>query len=302
MIIDGAAELGTLVQPVAENTLLLDEALGTLLRFSLVQRKRDEHTFSMHRLVQAILRTSMNSKKKRLYAENMVKAVNQAFPDVKDYRNWPRCQQYLPHAQVCVELIDTWEYTFPEAGRLLNQLGYYLQDRAQYSEAEPLYKRAIAIGEKTLGPEHPNLAIRLNNLAALYWNRGKYAEAEPLYQRVIGIDEKVLGPEHPGLAIDLNNLALLYKTQGKYEEAEPLYERAIAIDEKALGPEHPQLANHLNNLAYLYRTQGKYEEAEPLYKRALAIYENKFGPTHPSTRTIRENYDILLEDMNKQKG
>ncbi len=120
MIIDGASKLGTLLQPVAENTLLLDEALGTLLRFSLVQRKRDEHTFSMHRLVQAILKGSMDNAKQRQYAERMVKAIYQAFPDVKDYRNWPRCQQYLPHAQVCVELIDTWEFTFPEAGTLLN--------------------------------------------------------------------------------------------------------------------------------------------------------------------------------------
>jgi len=302
MIIDGASKLGTLLQPVAENALLLDEALGTLLRFSLVQRKRDEHTFSMHRLVQAILRGSMDSAKQRQYAENIVKAVNRAFPDVKDYRNWARCQQYLPHAQVCVDLIDTWEFTFSEARVLLNQLGYYLGQRAQYEEAEPLYQRAIAIGEKTLGPEHPDLATGLNNLAELYRNQGKYEEAEPMYKRAIAIGEKTLGPEHPLLAIYINNLANLYRDQGKYEEAEPLYQRAIAIGEKTLGPEHPDLATWLNNLANLYCDQGRYEEAEPLFKRALAVYEQKLGANHPSTRTIRENYASLLRDMNKRKG
>jgi len=182
MIIDGASKLGMLLQPVAENSLLLDEALGTLLRFSLVQRKSDEHTFSIHRLVQAILRGSMDTAKQRQYAEKMVKAVYQAFPDVKDYRNWPRCQQYLLHAQICVDLIDTWEFTFPEAGNLLNNLGYYLYDRAQYVEAELLYQLSIAIGEKTLGPEHPWLATFINNLENLYRDQGKYEEAEPLYQ------------------------------------------------------------------------------------------------------------------------
>ncbi len=63
---------------------------------------------------------------------------------------------------------------------MLNQVGYYLYYRAQYGEAEPLYQRAIAINEKALGPEHPDLAIYLNNLATLYKEQGKYGEAEPL--------------------------------------------------------------------------------------------------------------------------
>ena len=302
MIIDGASELGTLLQPIAENVLLLDEALGTLLRFSLVQRRRDERTFFIHRLVQAVLIGSIDAQTQRNYAERIVKAVNQAFPNVTDYRNWPHCQQYLPHALACADLIATWEFTFPEAGRFLNELGYYLKDRAQYWEAEPLYQRAIVIGEKTLGPEHPNLASWLNNLANLYRAQGKYEEAEPLFKRAIAIDEKTLGPEHPDLATKLNNLASLYQHQGKYEEAKPLFKRAIAIGEKTLGPEHPNLATRLNNLALLYQDQGEYEEAEPLFKRALAIYEQKFGSAHPRTRTIRENYSILLSAMNKQKG
>ncbi len=299
MIVDGASELSPLLQPVAENALLLDEALGTLLRFSLVQRKRDEHTFSMHRLVQAILRRSMDTAKQRQYAETIVKAINQAFPDVGDYRNWPRCQQYLQHAQVCVELIDTWEFTFSEAGRLLDTIGEYLYLRAQYVEAEPLYQRAITIGEKTLGSEHPDLAVYLNDLALLYDTQSKYTEAEPLYQKAIAIDEKALGPEHPNLAIRLNNLASLYKNQGKYAEAEPLYKRAIAIDEKALGPEHPNLASGLNNLANLYSDQGKYAEAEPLYERAIAIGEKTLGPEHPLLATYINNLATVYDDQGK---
>jgi hypothetical protein len=257
MIIDGASKLGKLLQPVTENTLLLDEALGTLLRFSLVQRKRDEHTFSIHRLVQAILRASMNSKKQRQYAEKLVKTVYQAFPDVTDYRNWPRCQQYLPHAQASADLIDTWKFTFNEAGLLLNTISNYLYYRAQYAEAEPLFKRAIAIGEKTLGPEHPDLAVWLNNLATLYSDQGNYAEAEPLYQRALAIDEKTLGPEHPDLATYLNNLALLYQAQGNYAEAEQLFKRALAIREQKFGPAHPSTQRSRENYASLLRDMDK---------------------------------------------
>ena len=46
--------------------------------------------------------------------------------------------------------------------------------------AEPLYRRALAIDEKSFGPEHPNVAIRLNNLALLLSATNRLAEAEPL--------------------------------------------------------------------------------------------------------------------------
>ncbi|MCH6578498.1 MAG: CHAT domain-containing protein, partial [Proteobacteria bacterium] len=49
--------------------------------------------------------------------------------------------------------------------------------QGKYAEAEPLHKRALAIREKALGPEHPDVATSLNNLAELYKAQDKYAEA-----------------------------------------------------------------------------------------------------------------------------
>jgi tetratricopeptide (TPR) repeat protein len=60
---------------------------------------------------------------------------------------------------------------------------YY--DQGRYGDAEPLYKRSLAIREKALGRDHPDVASSLNNLAALYRNQGRYADALPLVQRVI---------------------------------------------------------------------------------------------------------------------
>ena len=60
----------------------------------------------------------------------------------------------------------------------------------RYGDAEPLYKRAIAIDEKALGPDHPDVAIDLNNLAELYHDQGRTAEAKLLLKRVLAIREK----------------------------------------------------------------------------------------------------------------
>ena len=103
-----------------------------------------------------------------------------------------------------------------------------------------MFKRAIAIDEKSLPPDHPALASHLSNLANLYNSQGNYSEAEPLFKRAIAIAEKSLPPDHPNLARDLGNLALLYYNQGNYTEAELLYLRVLEIRVQKLGTEHPE--------------------------------------------------------------
>jgi tetratricopeptide (TPR) repeat protein len=295
---EGAAELGETLATAAGNPLTFAQSLKEAGRFSLIERNPQNKTLGIHRLVQAVVRDGMEEAERRQWAERAVRAVNRAFPDV-EFSDWPKCERLLPHAQACAALVEEFGFQFVEAARLLNQAGLYLSERARYAEAEPLYQQALAIWEKALGREHPDVATGLNNLALLYKSQGKYAEAEPLYQRALKIREKSLGPDHSDVAQSLNNLAVLYRAQGKYAEAEPLHQRALAIWEKALGPDHPNVAFSLNNLAELYRTQGKYAEAEPLYQRALEIREKALGAEHPSVATCLNNLALLYHAQEK---
>ena len=79
----------------------------------------------------------------------------------------------------------------------LGSLAVVYNAQSQYREAEALYKRALAITEKALGPDHPDVGALLNNIAGLYRAQGRFSEAEPLYQRALAITEKGLGPDHP---------------------------------------------------------------------------------------------------------
>jgi CHAT domain-containing protein/Tfp pilus assembly protein PilF len=187
----------------------------------------------------------------------------------------------------------------PDDVNLLDETTVALYQAGKYSEAERLVQRSLAIREKSLGKDHPDVALSLNNLAALYEAQGKYSEAAPLYQRSLAIVEKALGKDHSDVATSLNNLALLYKKQGKYSEAEPLYQRSLAIDEKALGKDHPDVAKSLGNLATLYVAQGKYSEAEPLYQRSLVIKEKALGKDHSDLATSLNNLALLYKKQGK---
>ena len=96
----------------------------------------------------------------------------------------------------------------------------------------PLYKRSLAVVEKALGPDHPQVATSLNSLAALYRNQGLYGDAEPLFKRSLAIVEKALGPEHPDVATSLENYADLQRKTGRDTEAAKLEARAKAIRAK----------------------------------------------------------------------
>jgi tetratricopeptide (TPR) repeat protein len=109
----------------------------------------------------------------------------------------------------------------PQDSRLitsLDSLASVYEAQRRYAEAEPLYRRTLAIQENLLGLEHPDVADTLNNLAMIYKAQGKYPDAEPLYKHALAIREKALGPDHPELADSLDNLAMVYKAQWKYPE------------------------------------------------------------------------------------
>ncbi|MCL4456874.1 MAG: CHAT domain-containing protein [Nitrospirae bacterium] len=177
------------------------------------------------------------------------------------------------------------EQSLDEAKRL-NRKVVELYKQGKYNEAINYAQQVLAIREKALGSEHPDVATSLSNLAGQYESTGRYAEAEPLYKRELEIREKVFGREHPETAIVLRMLAELYRVTGRYAEAEPLYKRSLEIVEKAFGKDHFSVAASLSKLAMLYYSTGRYAEAEPLYTRALAIQEKTLGREHPAVAHI----------------
>jgi tetratricopeptide (TPR) repeat protein len=68
-------------------------------------------------------------------------------------------------------------------GTTLNKLAIVYRAQGRYDEALKAYGRALAIDEKALGPEHPDVASTLNNLGLVYWNQGRYDEALKAYGR-----------------------------------------------------------------------------------------------------------------------
>jgi tetratricopeptide (TPR) repeat protein len=145
---------------------------------------------------------------------------------------------------------------------------YWSQDR--YGEAEPLFKKAVAVGEKSLPADHQSLATWYNNLALVYRDQGRYSEAEPLLKKAIAISEGTLPADHPTLATWYHNLALTYHAQDRFDEAGPLYRRAIEVLESKLGANHWKTSLIAKHYAELQKKLGLSDEVDALLKSSGA--------------------------------
>jgi len=294
LLIEGREHLPEALAQVLAQPLVVNKAIASLVRYSLIEASNE--TLSLHRLVQAVTRDRLTEDKQKMWAQTALQTVARAWPSGNfDVRSWPECSRLLPHSYAVVEHIERLKIESVDLGALLNRMGFYLDGRANYRSAEPLYRRALQIWEKRLGAEHTRVATALNNLAESLRAQGQYADAEPLYRRALEIREKQVGPDHLDTALSLNNLAGLLKSQGQYAAAESLYRRAILIREKQQRPDHSDLATNLNNLAILLKAQGEYAAAELLYRRALEIFEKQLGPDHPDTAQSLNGLALLLK-------
>ncbi|MFC8529252.1 FxSxx-COOH system tetratricopeptide repeat protein [Nocardia sp. NPDC057227] len=271
--------------------LTLGAALGTLAAYGLITPDPDSGTLSIHRLVQAVNRssdptdphrTSEAIERARTRATTTLRA---ALPDRQDPFTWPVWRALLPH-------IDAFAtHTGPDitSTEILNLTALFLNDQGVSGRAIALHERTLADSERILGVDHPETLSSRNDLANAYQTVGRDEEAVALHERTLADRERVLGVDHPETLISRNDLANAYQTVGRDEEAVALHERTLADSERVLGDDHPATLSSRNNFANAYRVVGRVGEAIALHERTLADRERILGVDHPDTLTSRNN-------------
>ena len=143
---------------------------------------------------------------------------------------------------------EEMESTLLDVASDLENLARNYRQHGSPAMAVPLYVSALAIFEKTLGADHPQVASNLVNLGNAFCDQQKHIEAVPVYLRALAIDEKALGHDHPEVAMDLSNLGIAYRALGRADIATGLFERAHKLMLNAAGPDDPKTQAILRNL------------------------------------------------------
>jgi tetratricopeptide (TPR) repeat protein len=155
-----------------------------------------------------------------------------------------------------------------------NDLGVVYATAGRPVEAELLFTKALTIGEKGLGRDHPGVGATVQNLGILYATQHRYQEAEPLLKRALAITVKEFGFKHPRTAMILKTLSSFYAVQGKFAEAEQLIQKSLAIlDESRVRQGDPQLTATLEVFAAILRNGNREREAQEVERRLQAAQD-----------------------------
>jgi CHAT domain-containing protein len=153
------------------------------------------------------------------------------------------------------------------------------------TEVEGLYRRALAIQERSLGREHPDTARTRNNLGVMYTLRGDFGQAEAMHRDALQTLEKVFGEQHVETASVLTALSFALDRQGKTADAEASYQRAVDISRKTGNPRN--LLINTSRLGALLATRGRYREALPYYKEAVETLDSLYAQTRGYSEETR---------------
>ena len=169
--------------------------------------------------------------------------------------------------------------------------------QGRYTEAEPLFRDALAYFENLFGPSDP-LTVGVGAKVAINFQaQGRYNEAERYSRKVLEYTERMFGADHADMITANNNLAATLNAQGRYADAESLFRTTLEATERTLGQDHPDTAASYNNLASNLVDQQRETEAEPLYRKALEIRKRILGQDHPDTAA---SYDHLATSLDGQ--
>jgi tetratricopeptide (TPR) repeat protein len=90
--------------------------------------------------------------------------------------------RYSQAEKVFRQLIDTLPADDPTLGTVLNNLGELCRQKGRKAEAREYYHRALAVWERTLGPNHPYKAATMQNLALVDAGRKPKVAATSAFQ------------------------------------------------------------------------------------------------------------------------
>ncbi|KAH8834424.1 hypothetical protein DL96DRAFT_1810696 [Flagelloscypha sp. PMI_526] len=264
-----------------------------ILSFSLIEFNINNHTFSLHPLVQQWAQSQCHHSQETIRSTQTLLSL--ATPEGQKKEDMVLTLSLLPHLRASAQTGLDLHFT------LLHYLGVIYDRGGMFQECAAVYEQETSMMQKEFGLEHPDTLTSMSNLASAYSDLGRHKDALELMNQVLALSNQILGEEHPDTLTSLDNLASIYSDLGQYQEALKLIEQVLHHRTRILGEEHPDTVTSMNNLASAYSDVGQDKDALKLMEQVLALSTRTLGKEHPDTLTSMSNLASAYSDLGLDK-
>ncbi|MFF7602336.1 tetratricopeptide repeat protein [Streptomyces mirabilis] len=279
----------------AADALVATDAIGLLTAYNMAATDPTTNTLAVHRLVQALARTSDPTDPHRT-PELIGRSLRQATARLRgvlpatwqDPAMWQDWRTLMPHIDALVNHAPAAADT-EDALDVLNEAGKFLINQGSAHRAKAYLTRALDAAVQILGRDHPyTLSVR-TNLGGAYEASGDVNGAILVLEQTLKDRARVLPEDHPDVLAARNNLAFAYEAAGNFFLARPLMEQALNDASRLLGNDDATTMLLRNNLACVYRSLGDVDRAIGLLTQTLHHRARVLGEDHPDTLVTRHD-------------
>ncbi|MEW6211317.1 MAG: tetratricopeptide repeat protein [Acidobacteriota bacterium] len=290
LLIKGAPEFGADIRRPSDSILqeaLLKEWLYLPKSYSLIEVDAEKKLCRMHRLVQEVLRGSMNIEDRQTWAERTIRTLNRFSPILDiHYGNWIEAMLALSHAYaISAILLDPFrrdDFHSEITAKLLTKTGHLLTSLGRPKQAIPLLDRALEIRKDQSLERAETLCYKADALE----DCRDHKAARESYHQSLDIRCQFLSEWSEEIGQIYNNLGLSYFYARENEEAEIYYQKAKKIWERRRNT--VLVGSILHNLAVLHERLDE-PDTEQLFREAAAKLETK----HPHDEMVAKVWHHL---------
>jgi tetratricopeptide (TPR) repeat protein len=254
----------------------LRRARRALRQVSLIQDYQRTETFSIHRVMQTVVRLRLTPDEVRARLGAAVDALARALPGPDSVEANERRRWLAPHIEAVISHVEQQgdENLRARTAELASQLGMFRRAQSEWEAAEEAHRRAVDLSKDE--SDRRSAAMRGVRLANVLRQRGRFSEAEVVLASSLPTLREAAPPDDLDLAYALTVQGRILRTRpdsAPLEAREPLEEALAILDtRRAEQSDHfEQLSRTLNYQAVLLRQLGDYKGAEAASRRGFRL-------------------------------
>jgi CHAT domain-containing protein len=172
-------------------------------------------------------------------------------------------------------------------------MGNVYSSQRQYINSLAYHQQALAIREKILGKQHPDVARSYNNIGITHQALKAYGKAISCHQQALTIRKQIYGAMHSDVASSYINLASAYMKLGLFSQAMEFNQQGLIILKQVYGEHHSYLGNTWNNMGENLYAQQQFSPAIEHYLKSLNAYLPNYATD--GYRSLLSNSPEVLE-------